>query len=92
MILEAMVAMGKDEEAFRLVGEIAAVLGEADRWMSTQSTACALVSIARYAGKYAQGGASDLQVKIGSRNLSPDKDRFLTSFTSTTATARWPST
>ena len=80
MILETMVAMGRAEEAFVLVREIAEILGNSGRWMSTQSTAYALIGIARYADKYVQQGSSELELVIGGRSHKLQKDRPISQF------------
>jgi len=50
MILETLILMGKRKQGFMVLKEIAEQLGS-EKWLSTQTTAYALIAIAKYAGK-----------------------------------------
>ncbi|XOV93758.1 MAG: alpha-2-macroglobulin [Bacteroidota bacterium] len=52
MILETLIALGKNEDAFELLMNIAGEMGDKDRWMSTQTTAYCLIAISKYAASY----------------------------------------
>jgi len=49
MILETLILMGKRKQGFMVLKEIAEQLGS-EKWLSTQTTAYALIAIAKYAG------------------------------------------
>lgn len=51
MILETLVHMKSDQEAFAVLKEISKALS-ADRWMSTQTTAYSLIAISQYVKQY----------------------------------------
>ncbi|HEY0274185.1 MAG TPA: alpha-2-macroglobulin family protein, partial [Chitinophaga sp.] len=59
MILETLTLMGKRSEAAGLVTQIAASLSQ-DYWYSTQTTAYALIAIAKYCG--ANSGGSNMNI------------------------------
>ena len=48
MILETLTYLGRKEDAFALVREIAEEMGSSSRWMSTQTTAYSFIGIAEY--------------------------------------------
>jgi alpha-2-macroglobulin len=48
MILETLTHLGKKEDAFALVREIAQEMGNKNKWMSTQTTAYSFIGIAEY--------------------------------------------
>jgi uncharacterized protein YfaS (alpha-2-macroglobulin family) len=53
MILETLVLLGKKDNAYQILEQIAKELGS-DAWLSTQSTSYALISIAKLTGMYKQ--------------------------------------
>jgi len=48
MILETLTYLGKKEDAFSLVREIAEEMGDKNKWLSTQTTAYSFIAIAEY--------------------------------------------
>lgn len=74
MVLEALTIMNKRQAASSLVRDVAAQLGQ-DNWYSTQTTAYALLSIARYNGAQAPSGAMNLSIEVGgqAQKLGPNK-------------------
>nr|HPH84405.1 hypothetical protein [Ferruginibacter sp.] len=54
MVLETLTLMGKRDKAAQVMNTVAARLSE-DSWYSTQTTAYALIAIAKYCGKNASG-------------------------------------
>lgn len=69
MILETLVRLGDNEKAFVLLKDIAEYMGNADNWMSTQTTAYTLMGIAKYAEKYALNQKMDVKVKVNNREV-----------------------
>ncbi|HYH56208.1 MAG TPA: hypothetical protein VD772_06315, partial [Anseongella sp.] len=65
VILQALVTMGRKDQAKQLLGEIAGSLS-GDSWYSTQTTAWSLLAIAEYCGKNAPG--SKLAASYGLNN------------------------
>lgn len=53
MILETMVLMGDNTNAFKLLQNLSKSLN-GKQWMSTQTTAYCLIAVSKYAGKYAK--------------------------------------
>lgn len=70
MILETMVLLKDNSNAFLKVKALAAKLGDSEYWFSTQSTAYCLMAISKYAK--ANGANSNLsaEVKIGNETIA----------------------
>lgn len=79
MVLEALTIMNKRQAASSLVREVAAQLGQ-DDWYSTQTTAYALLAIARYNGSQAPSGAMNLSVSVGGQAQKLGASKFLQQF------------
>lgn len=77
MILETMVRLDESEKAFVLLRSIAEQLGNADHWMSTQTTAYTLVAIAKYADKYALEKQMDIKVSVNNRVVPLNTGNFI---------------
>ncbi|MBK6755240.1 MAG: hypothetical protein IPG69_17050 [Flavobacteriales bacterium] len=66
IIALALVAMERKEAAGAVVRRLAQRLGDG-QWLSTQSTAFALMAVARYASKNALGDGLNFQVTVGGK-------------------------
>ena len=66
MVLETLIALERQEEAFPILMDIAKEMGDAERWMSTQTTAYSLIAISKYAASYETDETTNAQVVIGS--------------------------
>lgn len=64
MIMETLLRIGEARTAFEILRSIAGQLGENNRWMSTQTTAYALIAIAKYAEAYGTDNATEATVAI----------------------------
>lgn len=65
MILEALLALDKKEDAFELLMDIAREMGDQNKWMSTQTTAYCFIAISRYAVNFDSEKNTNVQVNIG---------------------------
>lgn len=74
MILETLVRLGDNERAFVLLKAIAEYMGNADNWMSTQTTAYTLIGVAKYAEKYALNQKMNVKVKVNNRDVPLDSE------------------
>lgn len=74
MILETLVRLDDNERAFVLLKSIAEYMGNADNWMSTQTTAYTLIGIAKYAEKYALNQKMNVKVKVNNREVPLDSE------------------
>ncbi len=52
MILETLILLGQKEKGMPLLKKISASLSRSDEWMSTQTTAYALMAVAKFSGAY----------------------------------------
>lgn len=77
MILETLVRLGDNERAFVLLKAIAEYMGNADNWMSTQTTAYTLIGVAKYADKYALNQRMNVNVKVNNRDVPLDSDNAI---------------
>ncbi len=64
MIMETLLRIGESRTAFEILKKIATKLGESNRWMSTQTTAYALIAISKYAKAYESDNATEATVEI----------------------------
>ena len=77
MILETLVRLGKKEKAFELLTSVAKNLGNANHWMSTQTTAYSLIAIAKYAKENAIGKKLNVEIVVNNRNVTFSNDSFV---------------
>lgn len=64
MILETLLELDKQEQAFELLMDIAKKMGDGDRWLSTQTTAYCFISIAKYTDKFALDEKSEVSISL----------------------------
>ncbi len=64
MILEALLALNKKEQAFELLMDLAKEMGDQDKWMSTQTTAYSFIAISRYATNFDSDKNTNVQITI----------------------------
>jgi uncharacterized protein YfaS (alpha-2-macroglobulin family) len=69
MVLETLTQLNRKTEAAQLVRTVAAKLAQ-DNWYSTQTTAYALIAIARYSGSNAGNQKINATAKINGKNTS----------------------
>lgn len=77
MILETLTLMGKRELAKDLVNSIAAKLSQ-DQWYSTQTTAYALIAIAKYCGKNPSGNKIEVSGSINGKSFKTNTNSYVT--------------
>ncbi len=69
MVLETLTLMGRRAEAERLVRAVAQQLSQ-ERWYSTQTTAYALVAIAKFCGQNSAGNKVSIAGNIAGQNIN----------------------
>jgi len=77
MILETLTAMGQRSKAGELVKQIAAQLSQ-ENWYSTQTTAYALIAIARYCGSNAGSSTMNFSYQLSGSKGAVKGDGFIT--------------
>lgn len=78
MLLQALVTMGRREQARELLNEVARGLSGAT-WYSTQTTAWSLIAIAAYCGRNPQGGGIHADFKSGKQSENVQTSAYLKS-------------
>ncbi len=81
MILETMIKLGKQSEAFELVKQIAEYMSNQNRWMSTQTTAYCLIGVAEFAKRFPPGENVNVNVIIDNNDFRVDGNRYLNQIT-----------
>ena len=76
MILEALVAMKNTTQALELLREISADLSR-DQWMSTQTTAYALLAVSKYAKAYPPADKPMVSITDGAQKQSLKAEKLL---------------
>lgn len=64
MIMETLLKIGEGRTAFEILRGIANKMGETNRWMSTQTTAYALIAISKYAEEFGSGNSTEATVEV----------------------------
>ncbi len=77
MVMETLLHIGRNTEAFELLQSIAAYMGNQAQWMSTQTTAYALIAIAEYAEKNKLDEKIQAQLSINGKKLAVESDKFI---------------
>ena len=81
MILETLVRVGRQEDAFQMIRKIAEYLGDDNRWMSTQTTAYCLIGIAEFANKFPPESGINTGVVISGNEFRLDGTKYLNQLT-----------
>ncbi len=77
MILETLIALEKNEQAFELLMDIARAMGDQDRWMSTQTTAYCLIAVSKYAANFNLDEETAVTISAGSETANLNGTDFL---------------
>jgi uncharacterized protein YfaS (alpha-2-macroglobulin family) len=77
MILEVLVHLNMQEQAFLLLQKIARHLGDERNWMSTHTTAYTLLAVAKYAAEFPVDGAAEATVQINSKDVDMNVGKYL---------------
>ena len=83
MILETLIKLGRQSDAFELVKQIAEYMSNRNRWMSTQSTAYCLIGVAEFARRFPPGENINVSVTIANNDFRVDGNRYLNQVTIT---------
>jgi hypothetical protein len=81
IIVETLVRLGKQTDAFEMIRKISEKMGNPDYWMSTQTTAYCLIGIAEFAKNFPAGGGVNVNVSVGGNQFRVDGDRYLNQVT-----------
>jgi len=76
MVLETLTIMGKRSLAAQLLPTIAASLSQ-DSWYSTQTTAYALIAIAKYCGKNPSGAKIIAKATVGAKSIDINSASYI---------------
>lgn len=77
MILETLLRLEKKEEAFGLLQSLAAQMSNANKWMSTQTTAYSLIAIAQYAEMNKLASQMKVKVLVNNKEAEVKSDQFI---------------
>jgi len=81
IILETLVRLNKQTDAFEMIKKIADKMGNPNYWMSTQTTAYCLVGIAEFAKSFPPGKGVNVAVSVAGNDFRVDGDRYLNQVT-----------
>ncbi len=70
IIMETLVRLGKRNEAFEMLNRLARSLGDADQWLSTQTTAYCLIAVAAYTEDFPSASSLKANVVINGQEHS----------------------
>lgn len=77
MIMETLLKIGEDRTAFEILRIIAEKLGESNRWMSTQTTAYALIAISKYAQEFGSNNETEATVEVAGESTRLSGQAFI---------------
>jgi len=81
IILDALVRLDKRTDAFEMIRKIAEKMGNANHWMSTQTTAYCLIGIAEFAKTFPVDESLNVNVKVEGNEFRVDGDQYLNQVT-----------
>ena len=81
IILETLVRLGKKNDAFEVIRQIAEKMGNKNYWMSTQTTAFCLVAIAEFAKNYSVGEGVKASVNVAGSSFRVDGGKYISQVT-----------
>lgn len=81
IMLEAMVHLGKQTDAFELVKKIAEKMSNKNYWMSTQTTSWCLIGISEFAKISAAGSGVNVSVDVAGNRFRVDGNKYLNQIT-----------
>lgn len=77
MMLETLIGLERHEQAFEILEELAGHMSQKQNWMSTQSTAYALIAIASYAETHKLSEKPELQLLVDQKEIPFQGDKFV---------------
>lgn len=77
MILETLLELRQQEKAFPVLLDLAKTMGNKDRWMSTQTTAYALIALSKYAKTFGAEQQTDVAVSINGSSSAVSGSDFV---------------
>ncbi len=77
MIMETLIKLDRKTDAFSILNEIAKVMGDSKRWMSTQTTAYCFIAISQYADQFPVDESLNATAKIGGTTQNISNSKFV---------------
>ena len=68
IILETLAKLGRKKEAFDVLNRLAQSLGDAKKWLSTQTTAYCLIGVAAYTADFPADASLNARISVGSES------------------------
>lgn len=81
IILETLVRLNKQTDAFEMIRKISEKMANPNYWMSTQTTAYCLIGIAEFAKSFPPGEGVNVAVNVAGNDFRVDGDRYLNQVT-----------
>jgi len=81
MILETLVRLDKQTDAFEMIRDSAEYMGNSNNWMSSQATAYCLIGIAEFAKKFPPSDGIDVKVSVADNDFRIDTDKYINQVT-----------
>jgi len=81
IILETLVRLNKQTDAFEMIRQISEIMSNGNRWMSTQSTAFCLIGIAEFVKQFPMGEDINVQISVAGKKLRIDSEKYLSQVT-----------
>jgi len=80
IILETLVKLGKRKEAFEMLNQLAKTLGDADQWLSTQTTAYCLIAVAAYTEDFPSSASLQANLSIDGEDHLMQTNGYFTQY------------
>ncbi len=77
MQLETLLTLGKQQQAYEIILEIANALAQTDKWLSTQTTAYCLLAISQAAGQGIDSEPLQATIKINGQTSTVNSKKYL---------------
>jgi len=81
MVMESLLQLKRKEEAFGVLQQIAAEMGDKNKWMSTQTTAYCFIAISRYVKEFPMEESLNVGVEIGGNTATASGKSYITQIT-----------
>lgn len=81
MIMETLLSLNRQEDAFAILQKIAAEMGNKDKWMSTQTAAYCFIAISKYVQDFPLDETLTASVEVGGKLAPAEGKEYVTSVT-----------
>ena len=79
MIMETLLSLNRQEEAFAILQKIASEMGNKDKWMSTQTSAYCFIAISKYVQNFPLDESLTASVEVGGKLAPAEGKEYVTS-------------